>query len=75
MCIFDFRYAIDRKTDEGRRFTVSSNCEVKIRRGLDGETLDREALADMPDEMYEVHILAIDKGKLAVVHLINDLPN
>jgi len=56
------RYKIDRKTDPGHRFTVSPDCEVKVRRGLDGETLDREALEGRGDENYEVHILAVDKG-------------
>jgi len=41
---------------------VSPDCEVKVRRGLDGETLDREALEGRGDENYEVHILAVDKG-------------
>ncbi|KAK3581134.1 hypothetical protein CHS0354_033929 [Potamilus streckersoni] len=58
----DFEYSIDRKTDSGRRFKVNHLCEVRIQVGLDGETLDREALAGQKDEMYEVRILAIDKG-------------
>ena len=55
------RYKIDRKTDPGHRFTVSPDCEVKVRRGLDGETLDREALEGRGDENYEVNIVAVDK--------------
>lgn len=57
----EFEYSIDRKTDPGRRFTVDQSGEVRIRRGFDGETLDREAL-EGPEMKYEVHILAIDKG-------------
>ena len=56
------RYSIDRSKDPGRRFIVTPDCEVKVKRGLDGETLDREALAGLPEPMYEVHILAKDKG-------------
>ena len=41
---------------------MNSNCEVKVKKGLDGETLDREALAGLSEEKYEVHILAKDKG-------------
>ncbi|WAR12271.1 CADN-like protein, partial [Mya arenaria] len=58
----DFQYKIDRRTDPGRRFTVTSNCEVTVKRGLDGQTLDREALVGSEDEKYEVHVLAVDKG-------------
>ena len=57
------RYSIDRSKDPGRRFIVTPDCEVKVKRGLDGETLDREALAGLPEPMYEVHVLAKDKGK------------
>ena len=56
------RYSIDRSKDPGHRFIVTPDCEVKVKRGLDGETLDREALAELPEPMYEVHILAKDKG-------------
>lgn len=65
MCgnVYD-RYSIDRSKDPERRFTVDQNGEVKVQRGFDGETLDREALAGLSEERYEVHILAIDKGRL-----------
>ena len=66
----DLRYSIDRSTDKGRRFTVNSDCEVKVKRGLDGETLDREALAGLPEEKYEVHVLAKDKGNVLVHHIM-----
>lgn len=62
-----YRYSIDRSMDKGHRFTVSSSCEVKVKRGLDGETLDREALAGLPEEQYEVHILAKDKGNSSII--------
>ncbi|XP_060579771.1 LOW QUALITY PROTEIN: neural-cadherin-like [Ruditapes philippinarum] len=58
----EFEYSIDRSKDPDRRFTVDQNGEVRVQRGFDGETLDREALAGLTEERYEVHILAIDKG-------------
>ena len=47
---------------------MNSNCEVKVKKGLDGETLDREALAGLSEEKYEVHILAKDKGNIIPIH-------
>ncbi|KAL4234097.1 hypothetical protein ACF0H5_005750 [Mactra antiquata] len=75
-----FEYSIDRRKDTGRRFTVSDTGEVKVQRGLDGETLDREALVDLPEDKYEVHILAIDKGYpaqtgTAILHILVDDEN
>ena len=43
-------------------------CEVKVKKGLDGETLDREARAGLSEEKYEVHILAKDKGNIIPTH-------
>ena len=74
VCYFTltYRYSIDRSKDPGRRFIVTPDCEVKVKRGLDGETLDREALAGLPEPMYEVHILAKDKGNSdRVLHVIS----
>ena len=41
---------------------------MKVKKGLDGETLDREALAGLSEEKYEVHILAKDKGNIIPTH-------
>ena len=47
-----FSYAIDRKTDAGRQFSIDNNGLVTT-----SKLLDRESL-----HVHRVHILAIDKG-------------